>query len=250
MSIPIYSAACAIGIALATMPSEAHAGDAQAATQEPPAVIELFTSQGCSSCPPADALFGDYAKREGVIALSFHVDYWDYLGWQDRFASADFSERQRQYARARGDGAVYTPQAVVNGRGHVVGSSDASIEAALGAKQSVADAVHVRAAVTETSLDIRVEPANPWSIDADILLAIVQSSATVKIKRGENAGKTITYRNIVRSLTRIGGWDGTAATLAQPIPVAGGVDGASYVVLVQRANAGPILGATVARDTR
>lgn len=250
MSIPLRSAPTTIGMWVAMVLSAAHAGGASAATGQPLAVIELFTSQGCSSCPPADALLENYAQRDGVIALSFHVDYWDYLGWQDSFASADFSNRQRQYARVRGDGVVYTPQVVVNGRDQVVGSSNESIEAALGSAKSLADAVKVQATAKETTVNILVEAGKTGTKDADILLAIVQPSATVEIKTGENAGKTITYQNIVRSLTRIGGWNGAAVTLAQPIPPWGEVDRASYVVIVQQTNAGPILGAAMARDAR
>lgn len=250
MSISLSFATSLIGIGIAAILSAANAGGVSAATRKPPAVIELFTSQGCSSCPPADALLEEYAKRDGVIALSFHVDYWDYLGWQDSFASADFSERQRQYARARRDGAVYTPQVLVNGRDDVVGSSNESIEAALGSAKSVRDAVNVQATATESTVNIVVETGKVGTEDADILLAIVQPSATVKIKRGENAGKTIAYRNIVLSLARIGGWNGAAVTLAQPIPPRGGVDRVHYVVIVQQTNAGPILGAAVARDAR
>jgi hypothetical protein len=117
------SAAIALGALLA-------AGPAAAETR---AVIELFTSQGCSSCPPADALLAEYADRDDVLALSFNVDYWDMLGWKDTLASHDNTERQRNYALARGDGQVYTPQAVIDGRTHVVGSNRDAIEAALDA---------------------------------------------------------------------------------------------------------------------
>lgn len=255
MSNPTMRALCAIGLVAAAWLSDGSARDATAATSEPPIVIELFTSQGCSSCPPADALLEDYAKRDGVIALSFHVDYWDYLGWKDRFASADFSARQREYARARGDSAVYTPQAVVNGRHQVVGSSTADIEEALGGAQSASESpsdgrVEIEAAITGANLDIRVKPPKSGRSDADILLAVVQPAATVKIKRGENSGRTITYRNIVRQLTRIGAWDGTAATLTEPLPAADGFGNASYVVLVQQPDGGAILGAAIARSFR
>src|SRR5512140_911562 len=99
-----------------------------AVAAEPRAVLELFTSQGCSSCPPADAVFASYAGRDDVIALSFHVDYWDYLGWNDTFASRENTDRQRSYAATRGDRQVYTPQIVVNGRDHVVGSDRLALE--------------------------------------------------------------------------------------------------------------------------
>ncbi len=164
MSIPISSTACAIGMMFMAIPSDALAVAAQAATHDRPAVIELFTSQGCSSCPPADTLLGHYAKRDGVIALSFHVDYWDRLGWRDRFASADFSQRQRQYARARGDAAVYTPQVVVTG---AATSSDRLIrtlrpprrDAGLGGPRPRPGRRYA------VELDIRVEPAKPLLID-------------------------------------------------------------------------------------
>jgi hypothetical protein len=242
MSIPARSAARAAAIFGAAFLTQAPSGDARSAVERPPVVIELFTSQGCSSCPPADALLEDYARRDGVIALSFHVDYWDYLGWKDELASSEFSQRQRDYARARGDGAVYTPQAVVNGRVDVVGSSAEGIVAALGAPAT--QSVEVEATVTGTRLDVRVGEERSRPVDADILVAMVQPSATVQIRRGENSGRTITYRNVVRSLTRIGGWNGTAVALAHPI--AAGSGGASYVVLLQHTNAGPILGAAVA----
>lgn len=249
MPNPTIKALCAIGLVAAAWLSEGHARDARAATLALPVVIELFTSQGCSSCPPADALLEDYAKRDGVIALSFHVDYWDYLGWKDRFASADFSARQRQYARVRGDGSVYTPQAVVNGRHQVVGSRVAGLEEAVSDAQSATGGrVEIEAVITGTKLDIRVKPQKSGRTEADVLLAVVQPAATVKVERGENSGRTITYRNIVRQLTRIGRWDGTAAALTEPLPAADGFGNASYVVLVQQAEAGPILGAAIARS--
>jgi hypothetical protein len=246
MSPRILSATCAIVAAFATAASEAKAGDTSPAAGLPATVIELFTSQGCSSCPPADALLDTYAKREGIIALSFHVDYWDYLGWADEFASADFSARQRQYARDRGDGSVYTPQAVIDGRLQVVGSSATDIEQAIGQSRALGPLVHVSAIRERQSIDVHVKPAKPRSSQADILLAVVLRSGTVQIRKGENSGRTITYRNVVRSLTRIGAWDGNAVKIASPLPAAEKSEDAFYVVLVQQDGAGPILGAAVA----
>src|SRR6516165_10211815 len=120
-----YCLACALA---AVSAAAFLCSSAQAQTR---AVVELFTSQGCSSCPPADKLLGELAKRDDLLALSLPIDYWDYLGWKDTLASHDFSERQREYAQSRGDGAVYTPQAVINGTDDMVGSDRSAIESAV-----------------------------------------------------------------------------------------------------------------------
>jgi hypothetical protein len=166
-------------------------------------VIELFTSQGCDSCPPADALLKTYADRKDVLALSFHVDYWDYLGWKDTLASAKFTERQRNYAKARNDGQVYTPQAVINGLSHVNGASARDVETALADTQSqvTPNRVPLRFWTDRGSIMIETGGADPAASakDATVWLAVVQKSADVVIDRGENRGKTIHYVNIVRA---------------------------------------------------
>ncbi len=181
------------------------------------AVLELFTSQGCSSCPPADKLLGDYATEKGILALSFNVDYWDYLGWKDTLASHDNSERQRAYAAARGDRQVYTPQVVVDGRVHVVGSDRDAIDAAI-AKYSP-DGLPVPITLTSTSdattVNIGAAPAGVVA-KGTLWLAMYDDAVTVPIQHGENTGKTITYHNVVRKLRPIAMWKGEKMSVDLP----------------------------------
>jgi hypothetical protein len=214
-------------------------------------VLELFTSQGCSSCPPADALLESYTKRDDVIALSVPVDYWDRLGWRDTFASRDHTNRQRDYASARGDGQVYTPQVVISGRSHVVGSSRSAIDGAIAAaKTALRDSqVPLRVHFEDGALIVQVggAPVGATISDARLLLAVVQDAGTVSIRRGENANRTVTYRNIVRSLKVIGAWAGTPSTLRvakSEFSVAGTQ---SLVVLLQNGTGGPIMNAAQIR---
>lgn len=224
-----------------------------AAAQTIPAkvVLELFTSQGCSSCPPADALLESYTKRDDVIALSVPVDYWDRLGWKDTFASRDHTNRQRDYAYARGDGQIYTPQVVISGTFHVVGSSGPGIDSAIAAaKRALRDSrVPLSVRFDGGSLVVQVggAPAGAAISDARLLLAVVQDAGTVSIRRGENADRTVKYHNIVRSLKTIGAWAGTPSTLRvakSEFSIAGAQ---SLVVLLQNGTGGPIMNAAQIR---
>ncbi len=211
------------------------------------AVLELFTSQGCSSCPPADRLLESYAKRRDVMALSFPVDYWDYLGWKDTLASEKNSERQRAYAKSRGDGAVYTPQVVVNGIGHAVGSDRNQIELQI-AKTSMAFAqrrVPMRFWRTSSMIIVEVAGAgdNTPVSEATIWLAPIEGVVEVEIQRGENRGETLKYHNVVHELTPIGVWTGKSMRIqiaAQPFIKPGNTH---YAVLMQEGTSGPIIGA-------
>ena len=211
------------------------------------AVLELFTSQGCSSCPPADLVLKDYANDPTVIALSLPVDYWDYLGWKDTFASPRNSERQRAYAKARGDGAIYTPQIVVNGTLHANGAVKSEIENAidLTSKNSAQPKVPLRFWQENNTLNIAAGWAEEGKEirEATIWLAAVQTSGTVDIQKGENAGNALIYTNIVRELTPIGLWKGKPLMIQ--IPRAAVMQAATQksVVLVQEGKAGPIIGA-------
>ena len=218
-------------------------------------VIELFTSQGCSSCPPADALLKTYADRPGLLALTYHVDYWDYLGWRDTFANALFSERQRAYAAARGDGLIYTPQVVVNGRVHTTGSKPAKIDAALAATARDLDAARIgvelepseRMIVVKVAARASTAPATAGpttAASATVWLVAIQKSATVKIRNGENSGRTVTYTNIVRRIIPVGSWTGAAleVKLDRTAIVVTGVDASA--IIVQSGATGPIYGAS------
>lgn len=217
-----------------------------------PAVVELFTSQGCSSCPPADELLGELAKRQDVIALSLPVDYWDYLGWRDTLANHDFTERQRAYAAARGDGQVYTPQVVVNGMTHAVGSRLADIEAAVASTGDELgpwrSGVTLRMEGEEIVVDLGQAPLGATISDGRVLVAMTSRNVSVPITRGENRGKTITYYHVVRRLSEIGKWTGAAQTLRVPKSqlMAEGSDGCA--VLVQNGVAGPIVAAARLED--
>ena len=209
-------------------------------------VVELFTSQGCSSCPPADALLQQYSKRRDIVALSFNVDYWDYLGWKDTLGKSAYSKRQRAYARARGDGKVYTPQIVANGLDHAVGSVRPKVENALkqSARKLAGHRVSLDLSTDQSNFIIRVgagagKPKKP----ATIYVAAVDPTVTVKIGRGENHGRKITYHNVVRSMIPVGMWSGEPTTIKlrrQDVLSAGGK---KCAVLLQTADAGPILAA-------
>jgi hypothetical protein len=211
--------------------------------RNPRAVVELFTSQGCSSCPPADANLAELARRPDVIALTLPVDYWDYLGWKDTLAHASFSARQRGYAHARGDRQVFTPQAVINGRISVIGSDRVQIEQAL--RES---ALPLRVSLAENGAQASIMIEGEATRDpADLYVLPVVKARTVEIGRGENRGRTITYANVVLAVTRIGEFTGGSARVDVPLMVARG-SGDGFVVLVQGrrgAKPGSILGAAI-----
>jgi hypothetical protein len=213
-------------------------------------VVELFTSQGCSSCPEADALLGRLARRDDVIAISLSVDYWDYLGWKDTLARAKFTERQKAYAKVLGDGMVYTPQAVINGLAHVNGSDAVQVERAL--DRTAKSAAHVPVRVTSSDgklvVDIADAPAGTVAKEATIWLAVISRSVEVPIQRGENRGKTVTYSNVVRELIPLGIWSGKATTvrLERHTFMHKGADGCA--VLLQQGQAGPIVGSALIRE--
>jgi hypothetical protein len=201
--------------------------------QEPPIVVELFTSQGCSSCPPADAFLTDLARqRRDVLALAFHVTYWDYLGWKDPFSLDAATARQRNYARYLGEDGVYTPQMVVDGTTGFVGSSRSSgLNAIAGAAHK---SVMVRLGREGPDLVITV---GAGAGQAKVLLVGFDPAHETQIGRGENGGRKLLETNIVRSLTPVATWTGSDAVLRQTPPA-----GEAFAVLLQ-AGDGRIIGA-------
>ena len=225
---------------LALLAGFGFAGPAQAG---PKAVVELFTSQGCSSCPPADEFLGDLKTRDDLIVLSLPVDYWDYLGWKDTFGKPEHSERQYAYSRARGDRRVYTPQIIVNGGDHYVGSHRAAVKKAIGNTELPLE-VSIKSA--DGSITITIAGADLQAGHTTVRLVTYTSTAEVAIGRGENHGRSITYNNVVRSMRPIGMWKGEAMTVSLPRDEILGEDVDGCAVIVQEdAEGGPgrILGA-------
>jgi hypothetical protein len=217
---------------------------------DPRAVVELFTSQGCSSCPPADKILGDLAKDPSIVALSLPIDYWDYLGWKDTLADARFSARQKAYSQVRGDREVYTPQVVVNGRVHVIGSDRAGIEDAIDLTKKADGVMSVPVTVTLAGKQINVWVAaagkGPAAMHGEVWIGSIAKAIPIEIGRGENSGRQITYHNVVRNLLKVGDWNGTSGTWTVPLENISreGVDAA--VVYVQdgsRDKPGAMLGA-------
>ena len=186
---------------------------------EPRAVIELFTSQGCSSCPPADKLLGELARDPSLLTMSLAVDYWDYLGWKDTFALHGHSVRQRAYAEARGDRAVYTPQVVVNGVVHVLGSDKPAIENAIARTRASAAplSLPVTMTVADGKVTVNVPAAKDEHRSGEVWLCPITNAAPVAIGRGENNGRTLTYYNVVRRWVKLGNWSGQAATFSMTL---------------------------------
>jgi hypothetical protein len=232
----------ALATAVPILLTSGHEDVARAEPAESPVVVELYTSQGCSSCPPADDFLGELAARDGVLALSFHVDYWNYIGWEDPFSMPEATERQRAYRHALGLRVAYTPQMVIDGRSDAVGSNRGAVEAAIAAaaaNQHVAVAFSgdaqsgYRVRLPETALDA---PATVWVV-------LYDRSHETAVKRGENTGRTIRNSNVVRGLVELARWDGAATEI--PLDVApeltAGRD--ACAVIVQQDDSGPVLGA-------
>ncbi|MDA1101601.1 MAG: DUF1223 domain-containing protein [Proteobacteria bacterium] len=221
---------------------------AAAGPGKPPVVVELYTSQGCNSCPPADLLLGKLAARNDIIALTFNVDYWDYLGWKDTLAQAAYTERQRHYAAAFHSRTVYTPQMVIGGRQHVVGSDASAVEAAIEAEQRHQNAAEGAApALRIEHLDSRILVALAASphkhADATVWLVRFDQRRDVPIEQGENADNKLSYFNVARDMRSLGQWNGQALQLelSRAELSEGGPDGCA--IIVQKGPVGPILAA-------
>jgi len=217
-----FAAVCVAWLALA--------GQTQAQTSDA-VVVELFTSQGCSSCPPADALLGKLSADPRLIALSLHVDYWDYLGWKDKFASPEYTARQKDYAHHARDKMVYTPQMVVQGKHRMVGSKAGEVEAAIGAALAAVRPTQLVLTREGDVLLIRAAPVAGGKGPIQVQLVRYAPSENVVIDRGENAGKTMTYHNVVTSWQVIGKWDGAA-----PLAIETQVTGAAPLAVILQAD--------------
>lgn len=206
-----------------------------------PVVVELYTSQGCASCPPAEAWLGTIAGREDIIALALHVDYWDYLGWADRFANAQFTTRQKSYARHVGEKMIYTPQVIINGMARLEGSYTALLDAHIEAARTAPPAAAIRLDLSRVGETLWIEAeANP-PLTRPVLVNLVRylPQAEGLIARGENAGLVARHHNIVTDWHPVGEWSGQAP-LRMDAPVSGDDP---VVVILQEQGPGPIVAA-------
>ncbi len=226
------------GLAIAALGTRALAG------QPYDVVVELFSSQGCNSCPKADRMLSELASMPGVLALTYHVDYWDYLGWKDTLGSPEFSQRQYDYAKARGDMDVYTPQMIVNGEKQMVGSQRSEVFAVL--EQSHRKTWDVPLTLSDGGKELVIEaPAGAPQGDATLWIMPVLDRTTVKVEKGEIAGQEITYTNVVRKLLPAGMWKGQASRLTLPKDSVMPPDCTGCVALLQQGKVGRMLGAAV-----
>ena len=224
----------AVMLALSTTGVASLAG-AQTADADPATggavVVELYTSQGCSSCPPADALLRELAGDPGVIALSMHVDYWDYLGWKDVFGSPAFTDRQKAYARAAGDRMIYTPQMVIGGTDRIVGSDAGAVAATLRAHLGQPRTVRLTLTRKGDRIVIHAVAVPPSDRSFRVQLVRYREAATVAIQRGENAGHEITYSNVVTSWEHLADWQATG-----PFELAASAPGAERSAVIIQAD--------------
>jgi len=223
---------------------------AQQRTQKPLGVVELFTSQGCSSCPPADHVFSSIVRNGNAVALAYHVDYWDYLGWKDTLATKENTKRQRDYAQML-ESPVYTPQVVINGRVHLPGWRGEEIEDALKTMDGTPEGLTVDVTVSETADSVIIETGDvPQRTKAHVVLVYFTTRQAVEIKRGENDGKLVEYWNAVTDLQTIGMWHGKATRFELPRSEVEKQDGGCAVLLQSvedGAKPGPVLGAAMIR---
>lgn len=236
----LWGAILALALAVSLAVSPAFAGAKR------PVVVELFTSQGCSSCPPADALLARLAERKDVIALSLPITYWDMLGWKDTLGRDANTLRQKAYAAVMGRGGVYTPQMIIDGTSDVVGSRESEADLAIAAREADAPFVPIDVRVTRSEIHIGVGTGdNLPSSNATIWLFHVLSKAIVAVDGGENAGHILAYRNVVRDIRAVGLWKGLPVQLDLPREQLTAQTHDEIAIVVQQNGYGRVLGAAL-----
>lgn len=239
-SLKLFRAGCLAALGAFLFWHSAMAGEAK----RQPILVELYTSQGCSSCPPADQILGQVKEREDVVALSFNVDYWDYIGWRDTLAKRENTLRQQAYEKVLSSHRVYTPQMVVDGVRDVVGNQRKDVLDAIARR--AAEVAGKRAALTLSqsgdTVEVRIAALAGVKQPATVWLAHTLSARTVNIANGENSGRTITYHNVVRDFAAVGKWAGEAVTLELPARGTPGENTDGVTVWIQTGDPGPVLG--------
>ncbi len=230
-------------IGFSLLPASAVAGQSQPLT-----IIELYTSQGCSSCPPADNLLGELAQRDDVLALSFHVDYWNYIGWTDPFASAQYTKRQRAYARYMDLRYIYTPQMVVNGAFEASGLKPAVIDDFIASAKLLPQVPIMLKQRDNSEIEVSIQPwdAAQGSLAGQTFVvwaAVYDKKHSTSVKRGENTGHTINNYNVVRNFRKVGNWDGNAHGFTVSLQGLRENGGEACAVFIQSEQTGRIMGA-------
>ncbi len=241
------SGAGLVGMALPAAMAHAMMEHDRKKTEHLLVVVELFTSQGCSSCPPADALMLELAKQPGILGLTYNIDYWDYLGWRDTLGSPDFTRRQQRYARHRGDARVYTPQMVINGRHHVIGNKRGEVMALIEKERKAGDCRHVDVTLACNNDKLHITtgaaPDKLKGREATLWVVTALKNAEVEVTKGENRGRKLKYCNVVRKIVPAAMWKGQPLSLTLPRSELF-VDGSTTcAVLLQLDEHGPIIGA-------
>jgi hypothetical protein len=243
----LYCVLGGVGLAALTVALPARAGHGgPTAKLSRPIVVELFTSQGCDSCPPADALLAQLSARRDILALSLPVTYWDMLGWKDTLASDADTRRQKQYAQVMGRGGIYTPEMIVDGASDVVGSREPAVLSAINAR--LGDEQTVAVDLTTNRQQLHIAIGSSWDHgehDATIWMFKILPQATVSIRNGENGGRTITYHNVVRQIRAVGSWKGQPVALDVPRADSGTEHDGLVVIVQQGGGYGRIVGAAI-----
>ena len=250
-SIAAFAAAALVAVLALAAPRQALAVEIHQASS----VVELFTSQGCSSCPPADRVLRDLSRENDVLALAWHVDYWDYLGWKDTFANPENTRRQQAYAASLGKSGVYTPQAIINGRKDVVGSRGLAVREVMQTMRSrnLAPTVPISAAVSNGMLKVSVD-ATEAAADTTLWMVYYTDEVKVEVLRGENAGRELGYANVVRDIEMIGMVKDRMLQTEFRLKGLGQRGYDSCALILQKTNddgsPGPIVGAAIIRGLR
>ena len=214
-----------------------------------PVVVELFTSEGCSACPPADALFNRMSADPSIVRISWHVDYWNDLGWKDTQSKPEFTARQKAYQDRLKIRFVYTPQMVVNGQYETVASKEHKVSAVLQEGRASGLPVHLSYEQTASGVEVKIGHGSAPK-PADVWLVNLASHRQVEIGGGENHGRRLIYTNVARDVRKLGTWNGHAQTLMLSNAQVAGTDGDGCAILLQEANAGPILGAVAIQQPK
>lgn len=213
------------------------------AAADGPTVIELYTSQGCSSCPPADEILHDLAGQSDVIPLALHVDYWDYIGWADIFANPAHTRRQQNYARVAGASSIYTPQMVIGGEDHVIGAKPMDVANLIRTHSSRDTGTRISLQRRGNQLQISGQTARALPNGTVVQVIRYSPEETVDVRRGENAGRSLTYSNIVTEWNAVGEWSG-AGDLSMNVAISGS---SPVVVIVQEPGPGAVMATAVLR---